>query len=141
MPVFPRGEDAAAALRTWICEDIKEAPNRIFELGKFLFGVSGGSIGVFVSISTFEKVAWAAIEWTSLGAFVVSCAVALFLCIPGVKKLSAQFDIAAAHNRMVTTAAWCIYGWGFVWTLGVILAGFGLLTGERVLETEILSAT
>ena len=66
MPVTPHGQDTATALREWIADDIKEASKRIFELGKFLFGVSSGSVGVLVTISKFSKNTWNSPEWWSL---------------------------------------------------------------------------
>lgn len=128
MPVTPRGEDTANALREWIADEIKEGPKRIFELGKFLFGVSSGSVGVLVTVSKFSKNAWNSPEWWSLAAFVLSGAIALYIAIPRLHKLAANFDIANAHDRLVTVA-WCLMiAWGVFWTLAVVFAGVGLLT-------------
>lgn len=128
MPVTPRGEDTVTALREWIAKDIKEAPKQIFELAKFLFGVSSGAIGILVTVSKFSNNTWTYIEWTSLAAFVTSAAMALYIAMPNIHKLSGSYDLARAHGRMVSTAWGLVITWGLVWTVAVILAGVGLLT-------------
>ena len=127
MPVTPKGEDIAQALRQWIADDIKEAPKRIFELGKFLFGVSSGSVGVLVTISKFSGNTWTWLEWCSLAAFVTSGAFALYIAVPSIHRLSADFDLARAHGQLVMVAWRLMIAWGVLWTLAVTLAGFGLL--------------
>lgn len=125
MAVTPRGEDIAVALREWISDDIKEAPKRIFELGKFLFGVSSGSVGVLVTLSTFSKNAWNWPEWLSLAIFVFSAAIALYIAMPSLHKLSATFDLAKAHARLVTIERHLLIAWGFSWGFALIFAGLG----------------
>lgn len=128
MAVTPKGEDTAKALRQWIADDIKEAPKRIFELGKFLFGVSSGSVGVLVTVSKFSGNTWTWLEWCSLGAFVFSGMISLCISLPRLHMLSAHFDLAEAHGSLVTKASNRMIAWGVSWTSAVILAGFGLLS-------------
>lgn len=127
MAVTPRGEDIATALRAWIADEITEAPKRIFELGKFLFGVSSGSVGVFVSVSKFSENTWGGPEWWSLGAFVVSGAIALYVAMPSLHKLHGAFDLAEAQSQLVLVACRLMIAWGIFWTAAVVLAGLGLL--------------
>ena len=71
---------------------------------------------------------WNSPEWWSLVAFVMSGAIALYIAMPSLHKLAADYDLVQAHGRLVTVA-WCLMIlWGFSWTLAVVLAGVGLLT-------------
>ncbi len=126
MPVNPRGKDTDEALRQWIADEFKEAPKRIFDLGKFLFGVSSGSIGVLVAISKYFNNTWTFAEWGSLVAFVLSGAISLFIAAPRVHRLHANFDLAKAHESLVMAARDRMIAWGVTWTLAVALAGYGL---------------
>ena len=119
----------ADALLAWVAEDIKSAPKQIFALGKFLFGVSSGSVGVLISISKFSgNVVWDATEWTALAGFVFSGALALWLTMPRVHKSDGNFILTEAHGKMVRLTKNLMISWGLFWTAAVVLAGVGLLT-------------
>ena len=120
MSVSMKAEEVASALKEWIVLDIKEAPSRIFQVARFLFGVSATSIGLIVSISTFWSEAWTIYEYVSLLLFIAACGAALHLALPSIVNLDANTDLADIHAAMVKRARNHIVFWGLCWVLAVI---------------------
>lgn len=47
-----KGEDVHDGLREWVKSDLKESPRQGYDLGKFFFSVSVGTIGALAAIDT-----------------------------------------------------------------------------------------
>lgn len=124
--ITPNAAKVEEALQEWITGQIKESTTHTFELGKFLFGVSSGTIGVFVTVSEFSKNSWAGQEWAALAFFVLSGAIALLMAMPQIYRLSDIRDLAEAHSRFVTDVKNRSIVWGMCWVIALLFASVGL---------------
>ena len=79
-----RGEDIASSVRVWLKEDIKKGPSSKNELGKFFFGVSTGTLGLFATLLKFavEKPTLDCLTVLCFLLLLVSCIVALYMAVP-----------------------------------------------------------
>jgi hypothetical protein len=126
-----RGEDTADGLREWAKEEIKNAPARFYELGKFLFTASIGSIGVMATLAKLNTKAGGTgisidpLLMASLVALGLSMLFALLMAIPKQWKLDGDTDLLAEHKALVARGQhWTIF-WALVWLTGVL---FGLVS-------------
>jgi len=118
----PRGEDVASSIRGWLNDDIKNGPSTRGELGKFFFGVSSGTLGLF---ATLLKVAVDAPAFDSL---TISCFLALFasaligvhMTIPPVLKITdkGEMDIYKEYDKIVRSTIFFMYFWLGIWGIG-----------------------
>ena len=126
-----RGEDTADGLRMWAKEEIKNAPDRVYELGRFLFTASIGGIGVMATLAKLNtKGAKADISIDellifSLAALGLSMFFALWMAIPKQWKLDGDTDLLAEHKALIARGHHLTFIWSFVWLTGVL---FGLVS-------------
>ena len=129
-----RGEDTADGLREWAKEEIKNAPARFYELGRFLFTASIGGIGVMATLAKLNtKAAKAntsmdALLMFSLAALGLSMFFALWMAIPKQWRLDGDTDLLAEHKALITRGQHLTVIWGLVWLTGVL---FGLVSVFR----------
>ncbi len=120
--ISQKGEDTAQAIRDWVKEESKEGPNRFFELGKLLVGLSSGSVGIHISIKKFLTLQFNYSDWTGLVLFGLAIIVGLILAIPHVLRLNAYVDLLEKYNQIIRR--------GLIWlAVGVIswAAGVGFV--------------
>ncbi|MCZ6680909.1 MAG: hypothetical protein O7E52_27085 [Candidatus Poribacteria bacterium] len=129
-----RGEDTADGLRIWAKEEIKNAPARVYELGRFLFTASIGGIGVMATLAKLNTKAAAAgismdaLLMVSLAAFGLSMLFALLMAIPKQWKLDGDTDLLAQHKTLIARGQLWTVIWCLVWLTGVL---FGLVSVFR----------
>lgn len=117
------GEDAASALRDWIKEDIKKGPSFSHELGKFLFGVSTGTVTLFVALLKFAVTAPTLdlLTGACFGFLLASGVLALYMAKPYVVKLSGNFDLAAKYGSLIKWSVSQMWVWYVLWVIGLLL--------------------
>lgn len=120
MPVKLKGQEVASALKEWIALDIKETPTRIFQVARFLFGVSATSIALMVSLSTFLFEDWGVYQFVGLVFFFAACGVALRLAMPAFIMLDGHTELETAHTAIVSKARNFMIVWGICWVLAVV---------------------
>ena len=124
----PRGEDTAAAVRSWISDEIKGGPGSRWELGKFFFAVSSGTLGTFVSI---EKLSGAFALRPYLGVALlilfISTIVALLLAIPKRWKLSSDTDLFVEYAAQTSKIYRLIWLWFILWIVGSAIGVYATL--------------
>ena len=129
-----RGEDTADGLREWAKAEIKNAPARVYELGRFLFTASIGSIGVMATLAKLNTQAAGvgasmdALLMFSLAAFGLSMLFALLMAIPKQRKLDGDTDLLAEHKALIARGQLWTVIWCLVWLTGVL---FGLVSVFR----------
>lgn len=122
-----KGEDTDSALRDWVKKEISEAPMRVYDLGKFLFSVSGATAGLFVTLerltgtNNIDK-----LLGLSLLFFFISILIALFMAIPKRWVVSGSDDLFAVHKKRVESSVSKIYWWFGFWALGVFIGYLAL---------------
>ena len=126
-----RGEDTADGLRMWAKEEIKNAPARVYELGRFLFTASIGGIGVMATLAKLNTKAPKAdisidpLLIFSLAALGLSMLFALWMAIPKQWRLDGDTDLLAEHKALIARGQLWTVIWGLVWLTGVL---FGLVS-------------
>jgi hypothetical protein len=123
MKITITGDDAASALRDWIKEDIKKGPSFSHELGKFLFGVSTGTLTLFVALLKFAVTA-PTLDLLTSGCFVLlllSGTLALYMAKPYVVKLSTNVDLAAKYGGIIKSSVRRTWVWYGLWFVGFLL--------------------
>jgi predicted neutral ceramidase superfamily lipid hydrolase len=116
-----RGEDVAEGLRDWVKSELKEGPRQAYDLGKFFFTVSIGTVG---AIATIEKLntrsAVASHMWTSLLLLTISAVVALFLAFPRVQKVGGETELFAKYKAQVRLIQVVVILWALLWLAGLL---------------------
>jgi hypothetical protein len=102
-PVTISAQDLAEGLQSWVKEEFKQGPLRQYDLAKFFFTVSSGTIGLIVSVeklSSSLSVKWYLV--TSLVGLFLSIIVSLLMALPKSKKIGFETDIQKYHkNRLI----------------------------------------
>jgi hypothetical protein len=122
------GEDVASSVREWVKDDIKKGPSSRYELGKFFFGVSTGTLGLFAGLLKF------ATPVPSLDALTISCfaallfsmLVAIYMATPIVTRISRDIELYSEYNRIVLLVVKFIVLWFGLWVIGFILGAIKL---------------
>ena len=116
-----RGEDVAQALRDWVASEIREGPRQGYDLGKFCFSVSVGTIG---ALGTIERLgpspAMDASMVVSLLLLAVSMAAALFLALPRRHRLDGESDLWLEYGKRLDRTRITAAGWFALWLAGAV---------------------
>ena len=116
-----RGEEIAGPYKKWLENEVSSIPTMRTDLGKFLFGVSTGTIAVFVSLEKAGlKIALDKTLVFSLVIFLASMIVALMMVRPPVWLLSSSTDIFEEHDAQVTRITRFVWTWFALWLVGVV---------------------
>lgn len=126
-PIRLRGEDADEALREWIKTDIRESPKQTYELGRFFFSVSVGTVGVLAAI---EKLNDKSVVDLALAVSIVlllgAILMALYLATPRMREVRGNTDLRKAYvyrAKKVRIIVWC---WFALWLVGVVVGGIAV---------------
>jgi hypothetical protein len=123
----PKGQDIAQAIRDWTKEEIKSSPSRSYELGRFLFGVSVGTVGIVSAIAKLGQSQSLGLGYRiSLISFALSILVALEKARPRNWMLDGKTNLFDEHQRIINrgiryTVAWFIF-WFIAFAVGLYSA-------------------
>ncbi len=113
------GKDIEEGVRGWAKEEIKQGPFREYDLGKFFFGVSTGTIGVLLVAEKMQTPCW---SWQLILSFVgllICAALSLFMVIPKAWKIEGQTDLQEKRNRVIRRIVYSSYIWFSIWALSL----------------------
>ena len=122
-----KGEDLDAGLVDWVKSEIKEAPKQAYDLGKFFFTVSVGTIGGLATLEKLNQVA--AMDtpfWTSTVLLFVSILVALDMARPRELKIGGETELQNAYHVQIRAASFRVWVWFAFWLLGAIVGGYAI---------------
>lgn len=123
-----KGEDTSEALRNWIKSDIEECPTKQgYNLGKFFFSVSVGTIGALVAIEKWNKMPQ--IDCPMLLALIllfVSIIIALILAIPKPYFVGDETDLLEEYKKQVNKVGGYSWAWFSFWLVGTLIGGFAV---------------
>ena len=115
------GEDVAQAIRKWMTEEVVNTPKIRTDLGKFFFGISTGTIGIFISLENFsDNPQIDKLLVTSLGIILVSAILALLMAIPDKWDLTSYTELYKVYNSHVKKVRIKIWTWFVVWVSGLV---------------------
>ena len=122
-----RGEDLSEGVRDWLNSEIKAAPARAYDLGKFFFGVSVGTLGLFLAIERLSPApAFDWPFWVSGGANFTSLLLALWMVFPRTWRIGDATDLFNEHRNAVNSCRRRAIGWCLCWFICVAFAIFGI---------------
>lgn len=124
----PRGQDSDDAIRQWSKDEITNGPTRGYDLGKFFFAVSIGTISIFIGIAKFDqKYKFDFLILTSAVLFLVSIASAINMVRPRIKQLGGDLDLYYEYKRRIQKIKYNMWIWLISWLLGLLFGCFSLL--------------
>lgn len=125
------GEEMAAPYKKWLENEVSSVPSLRTDLGKFFFGVSTGTVAVFVSLEKAGlKIALDKSLVFSLMIFLVSMFVALLMVRPPVWNLSSNTNIFDEHDAQVTRLTRYVWVWFSLWLVALVPWLYRLLLSQ-----------
>lgn len=122
------GKDLDSGLVDWVKSEITDAPKRAYDLGKFFFTVSIGTIGV---IATLEKLtdgaAWDLPMIIAVIVLFLSMLCAIELARPRQITIQGGSDLQALYEKQIRSLLRRIYVWFFIWLAGAAAGGYAVL--------------
>lgn len=123
----PVGDDVSTGLREWLRSEISGGPKQGYELGRFGFTVSAGTIGAITGIEKLNdssKIDFAMAA--SLLLLFVSIVVAVAIACPRETRISGSTDLLAEYHKQVRRAIGSVWMWFVLWLLGAVLGGYAV---------------
>jgi ABC-type multidrug transport system permease subunit len=122
-----RGEDTEAGLREWVKAEIRDGPKQIYDLGKFFFSVSTGTIGAIVAIEKLNQ--HSAVDCPMLASLLIlttSQLVALDMARPRKYVIGGDTDLLDEYSRQIKSAQVRTWIWFIIWVTGTIFGGMAV---------------
>lgn len=127
MAINFKGEDLNAGLVDWVKSEIKEAPKQAYDLGKFFFTVSIGTVGAIAALERLNaQPAIDAAMVISLLILFASMLCALDLARPRKILIKGGSDLHLAYEKQVKGLLIRIYIWFAVWLAGTLTGGYAV---------------
>jgi hypothetical protein len=122
-----KGEDVADGLREWIKGELKEAPRQAYDLGKFFFSVSAGTIGAITALEKLNAASRMDTPMvTSMALLFVSILLALNLAMPRTSTVGGETDLLLEYEKIVTRAVRRSWLWFASWCLGTLAGAWAV---------------
>jgi len=116
-----RGEEIAAPYRKWLDNEVSNVPAVRTDLGKFFFGVSTGTVAMFIGLEkTGFGVKMDKLLVVSLLLTLASMIIALFMAKPPLWRLTSSTDIFAEHDKHVEAVSRYVWAWLALWLLALV---------------------
>lgn len=116
-----RGEDTESGLREWVKAEIKDGPKQTYDLGKFFFSVSIGTIGAIVAIEKLNQ--QSVMDCPMVAGLVllsVSVVVALDMARPRRYVIGGDTDLLDEYSKQIRFAQIRTWVWFAVWAAGAV---------------------
>ena len=121
------GETVVAAYQEWVKSELSDGPRQAYELGKFGFTVSLGTLG---AIAAIEKLGAApkldAPLMISLALHLISVLVALHLAMPRVQVLAPEADLIQTHRNEVQRIKRMTWAWFTIWLIAILFGAWAV---------------
>lgn len=124
-----KGDDVESGLRDWVKSELKEGPRQGYDLGKFFFSVSVGTIGILVTIEKLNTNA--ALDAPMLIACILlflSAVVGLDLVRPRQHSIGGDTDLLQAYEDQIRSVRIHIWIWFPIWVIGSLIGGYAVRT-------------
>jgi hypothetical protein len=116
------GQDVQDGLRDWVKADLKESPRQGYDLGKFFFSVSAGTVGAIAAIDKLNQTTRIdALLLVSLAILFTSIVISLILALPKKSSIGGDSDLHAEHGKCVSRIIMWSWTWFVIWLAGTIL--------------------
>ena len=125
----PKGEEIAQGIKAWMADEIKSSPSRSYELGRFLFGVSVGTVGMFAAIEklganpSFDR--WFKLSLLFFSASMLS---SLNMARPRNWRLNGETNLFDEHKRIIDRGIRHTIIWFITWAVGFGLGIYRIMS-------------
>jgi hypothetical protein len=134
MEIRPKGQDTLEAFQEWGKDEIKKSTERVYDIGKFFFVVSTGTLGVIVSIAKLGDISKLDMYMlTSLFTFLISIFISMNMVRPRVWRLKGDTDLYDEYYKQVMSAKRNVRLWFITWLLAL---GTGIYATLKVKRTS-----
>ena len=117
-----KGEDVAEGLRDWVKSELKEGPKQGYDLGKFLFSVSVGTIGALTAIEKLNATPQMDLLMIcSLFLLFISIVIALLLALPRKNSIRGETDLFDAYEKQIQKIHIHVWIWFIIWISGTFI--------------------
>ena len=125
----PTGKDVTEAIKGWMNEEVKSSPSRSYELGRFLFSVSVGTISAFAAIEKLSQ-APSFDFWFKLSVVLssVSIFVSLNMARPRNWRLDGTTNLFDEHKRIIDRGIRHTVIWLLFWFIGFVAGLYSIMT-------------
>lgn len=127
MTINLKGEDLETGLVEWVKSEIKEAPMQAYDLGKFFFTVSIGTVGALATLEKLNQVS--AMDTSMILSMLLlfgSMISALDLARPRKILVGGATDLQVAYQEQIDALLRRIYVWFFIWLAGAVIGGYAV---------------
>lgn len=124
------GQQIADGINGWFADELKNGPGREYDLGKFMFSVSSGTVGfIMVAAKLDRQIAqWNWALQTGFFFLVLSILVAMFMVVPKKWSVDEKTDLFEKRDSIIRRTVAEAYAWFFVWLVGMICGVLGVLS-------------
>jgi hypothetical protein len=123
------GEEYHSALVDWIKNDIKESPRQHYDLGKFFFTVSIGTVGAVTALlKSSGPIKMDYYLGSSFIFLMISIIISLVMVVPREQSLKDNYDLSALHARKIAWTTEKAVAWFGVWFAGIFFGGIAVFT-------------
>jgi len=126
-PMRIRGEDVLEGLRDWVKSDLKESPKLGYDLGKFFFSVSVGTIGTLAALEKLRPSSgMSGILAFSFAVLFLSIVLALLMAIPRKSAIGGDTDLYIEYMKSVDRIVFRSWVWFSLWLIGTGLGAWAI---------------
>jgi hypothetical protein len=122
-----KGQEVEESIKDWIKSEIKVGPSRGYDLGKYFFSVSTGTIGVLIMIEKLNPT-------TKIGAPLIASMLILFISVllaicmtkPGIVSVGEDVDLLDQYEKSVRSIIKRVWWWFIIWIIGAFVGGYAV---------------
>jgi hypothetical protein len=123
------GQEIETGVRDWIKDELKNGPNREYDLGKFFFSVGTGTLGfLFVAEKLVNTAKWDTMLVVSFVLLLAGIVQSLIMVVPKRWEIDEATDLFDRRQGIIERTIREAYTWFALWVLGSALGVFAVLT-------------
>lgn len=115
-------------INSWVKEDLKRGPTLRYELGRFLFGVSSGSVGILISLERLSSQSLL-IDYKlsfALLMLLLSSILALKMAIPVTESITEETELITLYRKQIQSIEDLTKWWFVSWLIGLLISMWSL---------------
>lgn len=121
------GAEIESGIRDWIKDEIKNSPNKEYDLGKFFFSVSSGTLGFLFAAEKLKNAPnWNWLLLLSFCVLLIATAFALIMVLPKNWKIKENTDLFDYRHTIIRRIVTETYIWFVLWLAGLCLGAWSV---------------